>query len=86
MNNKMELWPKYFVILLGETVLLDTLIANSLTFALEVECYSSLQKMHQFFLFAMAFSGSVSGLDPPEFVVEEEGDYVISVAWQAISG
>ena len=40
----MELWPKYFVILLGETVLLDTLIANSLTFALEVECYSSVQK------------------------------------------
>ena len=39
--------------------------------------------MHQFFLFAMAFSGSVSGLDPPEFVVEDEGDYVISVAWQA---
>ena len=31
----------------------------------------------------MAFSGSVTGLDPPEFVVEEEGDYVISVDWQA---
>ena len=31
----------------------------------------------------LAGAGSVMGIDPPEFVVEDEGEYIFSVAWQA---
>ena len=36
-----------------------------------------------FFGLVLAGSGSVMGIDPPEFVVEDEGEYIFSVAWQA---
>ena len=41
--------------------------------------------MLQFCFFAMVLSGSVLGIDPPEFVVEEDGEYMISVNMQANS-
>ena len=33
----------------------------------------------------MVLSGSVLGIDPPEFVVKEDGEYMISVNMQANS-
>ena len=41
--------------------------------------------MLQFCFFAMVLSGSVLDIDPPEFVVEEAGEYIISAGLYAYS-